>query len=181
MTWCNPIGLELIASDQSMSFQSIASGFTALPLPPHPGAYAVQRKHHVHEGVDLYAPVGTEVYAVESGIVLDVRPFTGDLAGASVAHWENTEAVWIQSKSGVVLYGEIKPVVNKDQLVEAGQLVGNVVRVLKNDKGRPTSMLHLELHDNGSTEAPEWLDINNKPACLRDPTIFLLPLTKDRR
>jgi len=38
-----------------------------IPVPNHYGAYMQPRKHSIHTGMDLYAPDGTPVYAVEKG------------------------------------------------------------------------------------------------------------------
>ena len=146
-------------------------GATGLPVAPHPGAFGVKRAHHTHEGVDLYAPQGTVVSAVESGEVVKVAPFTGPLAG--LPFWLDTWAVWVLGPSGIVLYGEIEPCVKEGQKVFARSPVGRVVPVLRKDKGRPRSMLHLEWHEAHSREAPEWLDHEHKPAVLKDPTVKL--------
>lgn len=62
-----------------------------------------------HRGVDLYAPVGTEVFAVEDGTVSianGIRPWTGKIADCD--WWEDTWALMVEGKSGMVVYGEIK-------------------------------------------------------------------------
>lgn len=132
----------------------------------------MRRRFHTHEGIDLYAPEGTTVLAVESGIVRAVKQFTGPELGQD--WWLPTYGVWVEGPTGVVLYGEITPGVAVGQQVRAGDVIGAVTRVLPVDKGRPTSMLHLELHAFGSTDAPEWLDHEKRPAVLRDPTLYLL-------
>lgn len=172
MTWHTPLAMRLIQTSAGDSFRDMPLGATGLPLAPHPGAFGVRRKHHTHEGVDLYAPVGTAVLAVEAGTVVRVAPFTGPAAG--LAHWHDTQAVFVEGDSGVVVYGEISPCVEEGAKVSPGQEVGFVVRVLLNDKGRPMSMLHLELHTAGSRIAPEWLEHDNRPEVLRDPTPFLV-------
>lgn len=174
MRWHNPVPLILIPTSDSQSFSAMPAGTTGLPVGGHPGAFGVQRKHHTHEGVDLYVPEFTGVMAVEDGVVVKVAPFTGPLAGASLSHWRDTQAVFVEGASGVVVYGEIEPSVKEGDQLIAGQYLGRVIRVLLNDKGRPMSMLHLELHTAGSRVAPEWLDHNNKPAVLLDPTPLLL-------
>lgn len=171
MSWLSPLKLKLIPTDQSESFMNMKDGETGLPLAPHPGAFGVQRKHHFHEGVDLYCPDGTPVYAVEDGRVVKIMPFTG--AAAGMDWWEDTDAVLIEGVSGVVVYGEITPATKEGADVRAGDLIGHVKRVLKVDKGRPMSMLHLELHDHGARQAPEWPVDGEKPETLRDPTAFL--------
>lgn len=171
MNWRNPLSLRLIESDDSLSFQTLPDGATALPLAPHPGAFGVMRANHVHEGVDLYCPDGTPVHAVEDGEVVAVVPFTGAHAGSD--WWHDTDAVLVEGASGVVVYGEITPAVAVGAHVTAGERIGQVRQVLKVDKGRPMSMLHLELHVHGTRDAYEWPDENNRPPSLRDPTPFL--------
>ncbi|MNR71611.1 Peptidase family M23 [compost metagenome] len=172
VTWRCPLPLRLVATAESESFREHPPGTTGLPLPPHPGGFGVVRRHHVHEGVDLYAPHGTAVFAVEAGEVVAVVPFTGPLAG--LPWWLDTYAVLVEGPSGVVVYGEVTPTVCAGAAVAAGERIGNVCRVLRHDKGRPTSMLHLELHAPGSRTCPEWLDTESRPSVLRDPTPYLL-------
>lgn len=158
-----------------MSFLTDAKWETGLPLPPHPGAFGVKRRNHTHEGVDIYCPVSTPVVSVEAGEVVAVVPFTGPHAG--LPWWLDTWAVFVEGPSGVVVYGEIAPHIKVGTQVIAGTLLGVVIPVLRNDKGRPRQMLHLELHTAGSRSAPEWLAHEDKPAVLRDPTPYLLKAT----
>ncbi len=173
--WKNPLPFNLIASADSLSFTQMGADTTAVPLPPHPGAYGVTRKNHVHEGIDFYCPEGTRVMAVEAGIVVAILDFTGPKAESP--WWHDTQAVLIEGDSGVVLYGEMAPVVTVGQNVAAGDVLGHVVQVLREDKGRPMSMLHLELHTAGTRDCYEWVVGAASPPSLRDPTPFLLPLT----
>lgn len=170
--WHNPLPLKLVPTGESRSFESMAPGETGLPLAPHPGAFGVRRANHTHEGVDLYAPHGTPVFAVEPGVVVEVKPFTGPHAG--LPHWLDTWAVFVEGPSGVVVYGEVDASVAAGEMVGAGQQLGTVRTVLVKDKGRPRAMLHLELHVAGSRIAPEWLEHDQRPAVLQDPTPFLL-------
>jgi murein DD-endopeptidase MepM/ murein hydrolase activator NlpD len=172
--WCNPLPLRLLATEDSRSFERMPANSTGLPQGEHPGAFGVVRAHHVHEGVDLYCPDGTSVFAVEDGIVVAVQPFTG--VGANMPWWEDTTVILVEGACGVVAYGEVSSVVAPGQRVVAGQRLGEVVRVLKVDKGRPMSMLHLELHEAGSRSCPEWTVLGGRPTTLRDPTEFLLAL-----
>jgi hypothetical protein len=175
-TWKNPLPLRLVLSADSESFRDMPPDATALPLAPHPGAYGVQRQNHVHEGVDLYCPAGTPVQAVEAGAVVAIIPFTGAQAGSD--WWEDTDAVLVEGASGVVVYGEIAPLCHVGQQLAAGDTVGHVVTVLKKDKGRPMTMLHLELHAEGARDAPEWASMDAKPETLRDPTPYLRGLAE---
>lgn len=176
MSWHPPLQMDFVVSAESESFREMKAGQTALPLPPHPGAFGVTRKHHIHEGVDLYCPDGTPVQAVEAGTVVAVMPFTGPAAGS--AWWHDTQAVLVEGDSGVVVYGEVAAAVAPGCKVAAGELIGHVRQVLKEDKGRPMSMLHLELHDKGARDAPEWTAEKGKPATLQDPTPYLRKLCK---
>lgn len=168
--WTNPLELTLIPTDDSMSFASMLPGTTGLPLGTHPGAFGVKRCYHTHEGVDLYCAEGSVVKAVEDGTVVAVLPFTGE--HANLPWWENTWVVMVEGETGVVAYGEITASVKVGDQLKAGDTVGNVIRVLKKDKGRPMSMLHLELHVRGTRSCPEWYD--ERPKTLLDPTPYLL-------
>lgn len=172
MNWHHPVPLRLVVTDDRESFRTMPANTTGIPVGEHPGAFGVKRKHHTHEGVDLYVPEFTTVMAVEDGVVVKVAPFTGLAAG--LPWWRDTQAVFVEGASGVVVYGEIEPFVKEGDELIAGQSLGRVIRVLVADKGRPTCMLHLELHSAGSRAAPEWLDHEAKPSVLRDPTPYLM-------
>ena len=151
------------------------------PMPPipygenHPGAFGVNRHEHVHTGVDLYAPYGCPVRAMEAGKIIAIEWFTGP--SIKMPWWNYTRAVYIEGESGVFSYGEIQeyPNLKVGDLVEQGQYIGYVVTVLRHYKGRPMSMLHLELYDHGYTDTwGEWKIGEPKPEHLKDPTSYLL-------
>lgn len=170
--WHSPIPYKLVPTSESESFKTMKDGETGIPTGSHPGAFGVKRKHHTHEGVDLYCPEGTQVYAVEAGYVVAIIAFTGAAVGSS--WWHDTVAVLVEGESGVVVYGEISPVVTVGSMILKGCLIGNVKQVLTKDKGRPMSMLHLELHKKGARDAPEWT--KRRPKTLLDPTRYLLEI-----
>ena len=172
--WHNPLPLRLRVTDESESFRDCPDDMTELPVYPHPGAFGVQRRHHVHEGIDLYCESGTPVFAVEPGQVVAVLPFTGPDAG--LPWWLDTQAVLVEGASGVVVYGEINALARAGDSVAAGQTLGHVTRVLRRDKGRPTSMLHLELHTAGTRHCKPWDRVESRPLSLRDPTQHLRQL-----
>lgn len=144
-----------------------------IPLPPHPGAFAVVRKNHTHEGVDLYCSEGAPVFAMESGSIVAMEDFTGPAAGSP--WWYDTKSLLIEGASGVLCYGEITPESNVKvgDPVVAGQRIGTVQMVLRTDKGRPRSMLHLELHVAGTIKTTPWEHGHGRPESLRDPTDVL--------
>ena len=141
-----------------------------LPVLDHPGAFAVKRKFDIHTGVDLYCAHGNEVYAVEDGIVVATEIYTGP--NAESPWWNETYAVLVEGESGVVCYGEIEIAedIRVGSPIEKGQHIGNVLTVLKRYKGRPTTMLHFELYEHGTTESVWWRLGQEKPANLLDPS-----------
>jgi len=145
-----------------------------LPIYPHVGAFGVKRRHDKHRGVDLYAPEGTLVTPVEDGVVVIVRPWTGK--DANCPWWEDTEAIGILGESGLVYYGELR--VNNNlkpgmKVVKGTTWLGRVIKVLKKDKGRPMSMLHLELREPGFLKNIDKDWEFNLPKGLLDPTPYL--------
>lgn len=181
--WQNPLPLRLVPSADTDSYRTLLTETsTPLPLPPHPGAFGVARKFHVHEGVDLYCAPNTVVRAIEDGQIVNIIAFTGANAEPPSPHWHDTKAVLVEGASGVIVYGEIRPEtrLTVGQNVRCGERIGFVIPVLKTDKGRPMTMLHLELHDHGTRDAFEWAVNGIKPPSLRDPTEGLLAISRNR-
>lgn len=146
---------------------------------PHVGSFGVRRRHDVHKGIDLYAEVGTEVFSVESGEIVDICWFTG--APLEMPWWEDTKAVYIKGKSGIVVYGEIEPnpTLKIGDYWSSGMKIGTVKRVLKKDNHRPLSMLHMELHHPDHIHTPQWeIGQSKLPLGVFDPTPYLLNIFK---
>ena len=124
-------------------------------IPPH-GRFGAIRKFDVHTGFDIYCPDGEPVYAIESGIVTSIEHFTGKFTTPiPMPWWANTMAIGIEGKSGVILYGEVyTPKIKVGDKIFEGQKIAKVKRVLKKDKGLPTTMLHIELYEHGYRD--EW-------------------------
>lgn len=141
-------------------------------LPDELGQFGAVRKFHTHEGIDLYGEPKDPVFAVEDGVVVGIEWFTGENAPTPSPHWNNTQGILVEGQSGVVVYGEI---LNSEGLklndkVSRGQKVGELETVLKKDKGRPMTMLHLELYEKGIRATGEWDHGNPRPNGLLDPT-----------
>lgn len=135
-----------------------------------PGGFGTVRKFDIHTGIDLYCELNDEVFSIEDGEVIDIHKFTGDNESP---WWEETNAVVVKGNSGFILYGEIKPIVKIGDLLKTGDLIGNVMRVLKKQKGEnPTTMLHIELYSeyNGSVW---WMLDEKKPRGLENPEKIL--------
>lgn len=139
------------------------------------GAFGVTRKFDIHTGVDLYCTENDEVFAMEKGVIVAIEWFTGP--SINMPWWNDTQAVAIMGLSGVINYGEIRAN-NKLKIgdtVEEGDMLGWVIPVLKQDKGKvpSTSMLHLELYTeyNGNWEL--WEINSPQPNNLLNPTTLL--------
>lgn len=148
---------------------------TLLPMGTHPGAFGVTRKHHIHEGVDIYTEEGAPVYSMCEGTVIGVYPFTGKLVNQP--HWADTFCVMVDTLYGVLNYGEILPAesIRVGSKLSRGDVIGNVIPVLLKDKGRPRHMLHMERYVTGTTQyVPAWELGTDKPAQLLDPTLLLM-------
>lgn len=80
-------------------------------------------------------------------------------------------------EDGVWLYGEIEPspLIKPGIAVLEGERLGSVKQVLRNDKGRPMSMLHMERYAPGTREyVQQWhLGDDSRPEGLLDPTELL--------
>lgn len=141
-------------------------------VPGHedPAGFGYQRKHHIHEGVDLHCKPGMDVYPVEPGMVVWVGQFTGPALGHH--WWLDTEAVMVEGASGIVVYGEIVPWfgIRQGATVGYGSLIGRVTHVLPATKSPRPSMLHLELRQPGHIELFDWKLGTEKPDWLLDPT-----------
>lgn len=142
------------------------------PHPPPPeGRFGAVRRHDVHTGLDLYCPPGAPVAAMEAGTVVAVEPFTGAHVPPpdSSPWWRDTWAVLVEGPRGVIVYGEIHPAVRPGDPVAAGQILGEVIPVLRRDKGRPTAMLHLEWMRPGARQTRWWRHGEPPPPELHDP------------
>jgi hypothetical protein len=115
---------------------------------------------------------------MESGRVVKVSWFTGAII--NMPWWHDTRAVLIRGETGLFGYCEIQemPGIFEGDYVAEGQLIGYVTTVLKKFKGRPMSMLHVELYK--FTYWGDWCmwKLNDpQPFSLLDPTPHLLNLS----
>lgn len=146
-----------------------------IPVGNHVGAFGVTRKHHIHEGIDLYCEEHDVVYAIEGGVVVYVGQFTGKEIGSP--WWNTTYCLMVQGVTTCINYGEVVSLVRVGEVVEAGSPIARVVPVLKKNKGKPMCMLHLERYVFGTTKPlVEWPLGEEKPESLLDPTEILIRL-----
>jgi len=107
--------------------------------------------------------------------VVGIEDFTGEFANPPSPWWNNTKAVLIEGPSGVIVYGEIKPLdtIKIGKKIRRGQNIGNVITVLKKDKGMPMTMLHVELYEKGIRETVIWNLDEPQPTGLLNPMPLL--------
>ncbi len=124
-----------------------------------------------HAGCDLYAKAGTEVLAVEDGVVVrGPYPFYDGVGALEVRH-----------PSGVVRYGEIHaaPGIHAGVRVGAGQTIGTVAALIHAPIDPITkqlaAMLHFEMY--GGAGSGQLTDRSIRPferrTDLVDPTGYL--------
>lgn len=144
-------------------------------LTSYQGMFGAVRKYDIHTGIDCYCEPNQMVIAVEDGEVVAIEDFTGENANPPSPWWHNTKAVFVEGKSGVVVYGEINPLstIKIGKQLRKGQNIGHVTTVLKKDKGLPMTMLHLELYRPGTRESVIWNLGEMQPDVLLDPTFLL--------
>ena len=175
MNWSPPLKRTWLLSSDSMMFQRLTPEQCEIPVGPHLAAFGVERAHHMHEGMDFYGQDGEDVFAVEKGVIVAIEEFTGPQVGSP--WWNQTWSVLVEGETGVVVYGEIIPDahIKVGEMVGMGQLIGQIRQVLTKNKGRPMSMLHLELHHHGTRKSSEWKVGEPIPETLRDPTPYCRP------
>jgi hypothetical protein len=132
------------------------------------GEFGAERTYDVHTGLDLYAPVDTPVWAMRAGQVINVGQFTGAEVGSP--WWNRTEAVVVDHGGIYVTYGEIEPACGLGDIVRPGDVVGWVRQVLRTYKGRPMSMLHLEVATSRVNDLGATWDLGQpRPPYLLNP------------
>ena len=113
-------------------------------MPHELGVFGAERTHDIHTGIDLYCDEFDYVFAIDHGKVIEVNYFTGP--ECNTPWWHTTYCIVIEHKdlNSFVLYGEVIPFVREGDTINKGQIIGQVTKVLRKDKGLPSCMLHLE-------------------------------------
>jgi murein DD-endopeptidase MepM/ murein hydrolase activator NlpD len=155
---------------QSKSLRS--KPLSVFSFPDEKGSFGAIRKYDIHTGIDLYAKEGDPVFSIEDGEVISIENFTGEWANPPTTFWNNTKAILVKCKNYTILYGELAPTVEVGDFVFSGQKIGTLLTVLKKDKGRPMTMLHLEVYTDAK-ESVTWPLEKEKPANLLDPSFLL--------
>lgn len=120
-----------------------------------------------HAGVDLKAPRGTVVVAMEGGTVVKTQTFNGPTAYALLLEVDST---------GIVLnYGEVEPDSWEEFGVAPGVHVDKgdpIARVGMNPKG--DTMIHFETYAPGTRKTSSWRHGEPAPPSLLNPTQYLI-------
>ena len=161
-----------------------------IPEKPSPGSFWEDRGDRYHCGIDLYAPEGSDVVAIEEGIVVDIGIAT---TPKKISYWNKTYYIIVKNISETFCkYAELSVITpKKGDNIKAGQLIGKIGLVLnfqKINKASPKyiqklknknpSMLHLELYLNDPITSHEnylggnWFG-HKKPNNLVDPTTYM--------
>ena len=161
-----------------------------IPLDGSPGSFWEDRSDRNHCGIDIYAPMNSDVQSIESGKIIDIGSFT---SSDILPYWNDTYYVLILNKTGFICkYAELGQVaVSIGDIVNAGQLTGHIGQTLNADKITKKaplyiqrlkecgnlSMLHFELFKSPPTQSKYYLGGNwfgnNKPKNLLNPTNYL--------
>ena len=92
------------------------------------------------------------VVPCEAGRIVNIENYTGPDAGSP--WWLPTKSILVEGKSGVICYGEVKPIgVEVGDFVVPGVVFATVARVLKKPPkvaipNQSLDMLHLELYQS---------------------------------
>jgi murein DD-endopeptidase MepM/ murein hydrolase activator NlpD len=142
----------------------------------HPAAFGARRKYNIHTGVDLFCEHMQPLASVEDGIVVAIKNFSKN---KNKSPWLNkTKAILIEGESGVVAYCNVseRPGLQVGDLVDAGEIIGNVIRINKKKRRKDICMLHLELYEKGTTKRVTWSCNYPKPKHLKDPSPHLIKI-----
>jgi murein DD-endopeptidase MepM/ murein hydrolase activator NlpD len=174
-----------------MKFWPVPDSYSKnLPGKGDPGSFWENRDDRHHCGVDIYAPKGSRVVAVESGEVVGVGQFSSP---EILPYWNRTYYILIKHHDGIVSkYAELEKVnVKVGDSVRAGQAIAQVGSVLNperiTDASPPyirrlrengnQSMLHFELHKGMPALLDDYLGGNcfqrEIPVSLLDAASYL--------
>jgi hypothetical protein len=152
-----------------------------IPTHQEPGSFGFKRKHEIHNGVDIYCKDGCDVFAVEDGVVVDIKPFTGKQNGTD--WWNDTWAICVKGKSGVVCYGEMAEKFNFaiGDTIKVNDCIGKIKAVLpihkirKDIRHHNNAMLHIQLFKDyeNDEQLADWYPNQERNKFLLDPTPYL--------
>ena len=140
----------------------------------HPSGFGAKRPGSFHAGVDLFCAHNQTLASVEEGIVIAIQDFSKQQKNRP---WFNrTRVVLIEGESGVVAYCNVqeRKGLQVGDLVDAGEVIGKVVRLNKKRRRKNKCMLHIELYTQETSRRVVWSYNFPKPPQLLDPTNHLV-------
>jgi murein DD-endopeptidase MepM/ murein hydrolase activator NlpD len=167
----------------------------SLPEKGSSGTFWEDRGDRHHCGIDIYAPKGSSVVAVEDGEIIDIGMFTSP---DMIPYWNITYYILIMNYSGLICkYAELdNTLLNVSDSVKSCQTIAQVGSVLNPDKitnespkyiqrlikNNNQSMLHFELYNGRPKEPHDYIGGNVfsdvKPNHLADPIDYLKSTVK---
>lgn len=178
--WGIPINT-ISLNDSKINFFNNISFNEYIPKYYEPGSFGFQRKFEIHNGVDIYCKDGSNVHAVEDGIVVAIKQFTG--RKLNMDWWLDTWAICVKGKSGVVCYGEMGETFNFNvgDNVKRNDILGKIKAVLPIEKIRydirnhNNAMLHIQLFKDyvDDDQLLNWYPNKERNKILLDPTPYL--------
>lgn len=159
------------------------------------GGFWERRDDRFHCGVDVYAPPGSKVLAIESGQVIEKGRFTSP---ESKDYWQTSYYLIIKTPEKInYKYAELCDLcVHVGDYISSGQQLGTICEVINPEKvgikapfyikelarSSRISMLHLELYHSPVTEILPYSGGNYygevKPNSIINPNEFLFNLRK---
>lgn len=159
------------------------------------GSFWRDRGDRYHCGIDIFAPPGSAVIAIESGQVVDKGIFTSP---SHNRYWNTTSYITIKSSENILYkYASLSQTfIHVGDFIEGGQDIGLIGLVINKFKIAPQtpmfvreyiennlmSMLHLEMYKSPISEVRPYSGGNyfgrTKPDSLLDPNVFLYQVRK---
>jgi len=144
------------------------------------GDFGYRRSFYHHSGIDLYCQKDEKIFAIEDGIITNIEIFTGPNANPKSPWWNETFSIMIEGASGAIGYCELLPLphLKIGYKVKEGEIIAQIIPVLKKDKGNGTTMLHLEHYVSGTKDHVTWVLDTEKPKELLNPRYLLESINK---
>lgn len=178
------VDIDLPTEGKNITWVNPLPGCTwSLPMGKyHRSGFGAKRKYSLHTGVDLICKHNQPLASVEDGIVVAIRDFTNGSKKKKPAPWLNkTRVILIEGETGVVAYCNVKERqgLKVGDLVDAGEIIGNVIRLNKKKRRKNKCMLHLELYTKETKRRVCWSYHYPKPPQLLDPTKRLVDIISE--
>jgi hypothetical protein len=119
-------------------------------------------------GIDLCCSENTQVQAIEAGIVLNIKEYSGK--NSNNPWWNSTKSVFVEGESGVIVYSGISPQqsIYIGGFISEGEIVG-IVKALFSNK----VMLNVQNYKMGNSEFIHWMKKQEQPEELINPRLLL--------